>query len=249
MKIVLLRGLVREKAHWGEFVPFLKENFPESEIITPEIQGVGEYVDQITPNNFEDMIHFMRHNIADQLKDSQENILFAMSLGGMIARQWIENYPEDFQRVILVNTSFKGINPLFNRLKPLSVINFLKIFLSPSIESRERSIVKMVSNNSEHHEHIIKNWIEIQKQRPVKRKSFINQIQAALSFSPQKNWPEKIKLMILTGAKDRLCDYRSSLQLNEKWGGELHIHPEAGHDLPIDAPEWIVKNIKEWIKE
>ena len=75
MKIVLLRGLVREKAHWGEFIPYLKSNFENTEIITPEIQGVGQYVDQISPSNFKEMIHFMRENIKDELSESQDNIL------------------------------------------------------------------------------------------------------------------------------------------------------------------------------
>jgi pimeloyl-[acyl-carrier protein] methyl ester esterase len=55
--------------------------------------------------------------------------------------------------------------------------------------------------------------------------------------------------MILTGKKDRLCDYKSSIELNKKWGGTLHIHPEAGHDLPIDASSWMIEKLKEKIKE
>lgn len=248
MNIVLLRGLVREKAHWGDFINELKESFPGANIITPEIPGVGEYINIDSPNNFDAMIEFMREKILKDIQ-GQDNLLIAMSLGGMIARQWIEKFPNDYSKVVLVNTSFKGINSLFHRLKPISILNFLKIFLTPGTDQRERSIVEMVSNNSTNHERIIKEWIEIQKLRPVKRISFINQIKAALSFSPPLTWPESKALLILTGQKDRLCDYRSSLTLHQKWGGDLKIHPTAGHDLPIDDAPWMIKNIKEWIKE
>jgi pimeloyl-ACP methyl ester carboxylesterase len=248
MNIVLIRGLVREKYHWGSFVDEVKEAFPQANIITPEIPGVGEFVDQISPDTLEDMVNFMRKNIIDELK-GKENYLIAMSLGGMMARQWVEKFPSDFKLVTLVNTSFRGINPLFNRIKPISIYNFIKIFMTPGIEARESAIVKMVSNNSTNHKEIIKNWIEIQKARPVKRQSFINQIKGALKFKPQLNWPEGLPLMILTGKKDRLCDYKSSIELNKKWGGTLHIHPEAGHDLPIDASSWMIEKLKEKIQE
>lgn len=248
MNIILLRGLVREKKHWGSFVTELQAAFPKANIITPEIQGVGEFVDLTSPSNFIDMVKFMRSNILKEI-EGQDNYLIAMSLGGMLARQWVEIFPNDFKQITLVNTSFKGINSLFNRLRPKSIISFFKIFLTPSVQAREKAIVQMVSNNNTNHEAIINTWIEIQNKRPVKRQSFINQIKAALSFSPQLTWPKEIPLMILCGQKDRLCNYKSSLELHSKWGGEIHIHPTAGHDLPIDASEWMIEKINTLIKE
>ena len=248
MNIVLIRGLVREKYHWGSFVGELQKSFPNANIVTPEIPGVGEFVDQVSPNTLEEMVNFMRDKVLHKIT-GEDNYLIAMSLGGMMARQWVEKFPNDFKQVTLVNTSFRGINPLFDRIKPISIYNFIKIFMTPGIEAREEAIVKMVSNNSVNHEVIIKDWIEIQKKRPVKRQSFINQIKGALKFKPQLDWPIHLPLMILCGKKDRLCNYKSSVELNKKWGGKLFIHPEAGHDLPIDASPWMIENLKEVIKE
>ena len=221
---------------------------PNANIITPEIPGVGEFVDQVSPNTLEEMVNFMRDKVLHKIT-GEDNFLIAMSLGGMMARQWVEKFPNDFKQVTLVNTSFRGINPLFDRIKPISIYNFIKIFMTPGIEAREEAIVKMVSNNSINHEVIIKDWIEIQKKRPVKRQSFINQIKGALKFKPQLDWPNHLPLMILCGKKDRLCSYKSSVELNKKWGGKLFMHPEAGHDLPIDACSWMIENLKEVIKE
>ena len=248
MNIFLLRGLVREKEHWGNFKSEVQQRFPDANIITPEIQGVGEYTDIDSPDNFEDMIKFMREKHIHLFDGNQTNILMAMSLGGMITRQWIEMFPTDFSRIILVNTSFKGLNPLFNRLQPASLLSFLHIFATPAIAKRERLIIKMVSNNSTNHEQIIEKWIEIQNKRPVKRKSFVNQIKAALTFKPETTWPKEIPLLILAAKKDRLCSYKSSEKLHAVWGGDLHIHPTAGHDLPIDDAQWILDKLTQWIK-
>jgi pimeloyl-ACP methyl ester carboxylesterase len=248
MNIFLLRGLVREKEHWGDFKQKVQDAFPNANIVTPEIQGVGEYVDLISPNNFQAMIEFMRSNHQEYFTSNQDNILFAMSLGGMITRQWIEMYPSDFKKIILVNTSFKGINPLFKRLRPVSILNFFKIFLSPGVKARETSIIKMVSNNSKNHSRIIQEWIEIQSRRPVKRASFINQIKAALTFNPPQTWPSGLPLLILAAKKDRLCSYKSSQKLHEVWGGQYLEHETAGHDIPIDDGEWLIDKIKRWME-
>jgi pimeloyl-ACP methyl ester carboxylesterase len=247
MNIFLIRGLVREKQHWGTFPQQLEHAFGVN-VYTPEIQGVGENWQQTSPDNFDEMVEFMRSQYLDQIMDGN-NMVIAISMGGMIARLWMEKYPNDFKHVVLVNTSFKGINPLFHRLRPHSVFRFLNILTKRSLEERERRIVNMVVNTADKREGILKNWIEIQKKHPVKMKSFINQIKAALTFNPPMDKPQNNHLLILAAKKDLLCHYKCSEKMHQTWGGKLKIHPEAGHDLPADAPEWMINSIKEWMQE
>lgn len=248
MTIFLLRGLVREKAHWGDFPNELKMAMPNINIITPEIPGVGEFVEEVSFDRFEDMVHFMREKYYLPVKDNGPHYIMAMSLGGMIARCWMQLYPEDFKGAILVNTSFKGINALFDRLRPMALLSFLKIFLNPSIEKRERMIVELVSNTKENYAKVAEAWIEIQKLRPVKRKSFIAQLKAALSYNPPKERPRS-KLLWLSSTADRLCSYKSSIRLQKLWGGDIHIHQKAGHDFPLDDSPWLISHIKNWIEK
>ena len=249
MNIYLLRGLVREKEHWNWFKSYIEDQFPSANIILLEIPGVGETCDQISPDSFKEMVKFMRDKHEDTIKNDEENLLMAMSLGGMIARVWLDIYPEDFKKVILVNTSFKGITPLFKRLRPLSLLRFINIFFTPSIESREKKILAMVSNNKIEREKLIDSWVDIQKKRPVRRKSFINQIKAALTSKVSIEMPKGVELLIIGAKGDGLCHYESSILLNKAWGGELKIHESAGHDLPIDDPNWLVSTMKNWYQK
>lgn len=249
MNIFLLRGLVRERKHWDWFKSYIDDSFPNSNIILLEIPGVGQSFETTSPDNFEDMIDYMRNQHVDLLGKDQENILIAMSLGGMIARVWLDLYPSDFKQLVLINTSFKGVTPLIERIRPLSILRFLKIFFTSSIEMREKQILEMVSNNRTEREKLLKSWVEIQKQRPVKRASFINQIKAALTSKVSIEVPKGVNILIIAAKGDRLCNYKSSIRLNEAWGGELQIHETAGHDLPIDDPAWLVRTIKDWIKK
>jgi len=246
MNIFLLRGLIREKAHWGSFIGELEAAFPGDRIHTLEIPGVGAAHRETTPASFDEMIRFMRDPVAEHFSGREENLLLAMSLGGMMARRWMELYPADLRWVVLANTSFKGLSPLHHRLRPSSMLRFVRIFFTPGTEARERAIVRMVSNNPERHEQIVREWLAIQEQRPVSRGSFLNQIRAALTFHPTLSRPD-VQLLILAGKGDRLCDPRCSEAIHRAWGGTLVMHPTAGHDLPTDDPAWVIEQIRGWL--
>lgn len=246
-KLFLLRGLIRESRHWGDMPLLIEKAIDDIEVITPNLPGVGPYHRQTSPNNFDDMIHFIRRQHQDKIGQGG-HCLLAMSLGGMLAKRWTELYPQDFTKLILVNTSFKGLNPLFQRLQPISLWHFLKLFFIKDIQKRELGIIQMVSNKTEHHAKVHRLCTHIQADAPVSRQSFINQVKAALFFKPNLT-PPSAKLMILAGEKDRLCHVQCSNKIHELWGGELHLHPDAGHDLPIDDPDWFLKHVKNFLEQ
>jgi len=242
----MLKGLVREKRHWGEFVAVMQNAFPNATIIPMDYPGVGQKNDRLSPTNFKEYVADMRQEHQQYFKPGEENILIAISLGGMMARQWMEMYPDDFKKCILMNTSFRGICPVHKRLRPQSMKTFVKLALTRDRDMVEKGILEMVSNRRDKHPPILKNWIRYQQERPVSHRSFINQLTAALTFNPPKS-PPKPPLLILAGKKDRLCHYSCSEKIHHLWGGRLEMHPEAGHDLAIDAPEWTVEKIQSFL--
>lgn len=242
----MLKGLVREKRHWGEFVGVMQSTFPGANIVPMDYPGVGAKNETISPRDFKDYVEDMRNEYKQYFDGKQENILIAISLGGMMARKWMELYPDDFKKCILMNTSFKGICPIHKRLRPQSMKTFVRLFLTRDRDEVERGILEMVSNRRDKHPPILKNWIRYQKERPVSHKSFLNQITAALTFNAPSEAP-KTPLLILAGKKDRLCHYTCSEKIHKVWGGKLEIHPEAGHDLAIDVPEWTADQVKAFL--
>lgn len=242
--IILLRGLVRESRHWGDFPQKLQEALPKYKIHTPEIQGIGKYHKTISPENLQDMIKFMREQVKEHL--GKETIIIAISLGGMITKQWSELYPDDFGKMILINTSFKGLNSILHRLRPAAIMKFLDIFLTGNLAMRERKILDLVSNEPKKVDNVHLNWIKIQEEAPVYRKSFVNQIKAALKFTPSEIKPT-IPLLLIASRADRLCDYNCTLKLHQLWGGTLKLHQSAGHDIPLDDPLWLIQKIKDFI--
>jgi hypothetical protein len=35
--------------------------------------------------------------------------------------------------------------------------------------------------------------------------------------------------------------------MSERLGADLLSHPWAGHDLPADDPEWLAREVSEWL--
>ena len=237
---------MREKRHWGDFVGLMQSTFPGANVIGMDYPGVGAKNKVISPSDFKDYVNDMRSEYQKYFDGTQENVLIAISLGGMMARKWMELYPDDFKKCILMNTSFKGLCPIHKRLRPQSMKTFLKLALTKDRDLVEKGILEMVSNRKDKHPPILKNWIRYQRENPVSHRSFINQITAALTFNPPKEAP-KPELLILAGKKDRLCHYTCSENIHRAWGGKLEIHPEAGHDLAIDVPEWTAKQVQDFL--
>ena len=52
-------------------------------------------------------------------------------------------------------------------------------------------------------------------------------------------------LTVLASNGDRLCSPIASRRLAARLGAPLHVHPTAGHDLPLDDPDWVIARMCE----
>jgi predicted alpha/beta hydrolase family esterase len=54
---------------------------------------------------------------------------------------------------------------------------------------------------------------------------------------------------MLASSADRLVDASCTLQLAERWGSAMALHPTAGHDLPLDDGPWVVGQVEKWLRQ
>ncbi|MCK5191550.1 MAG: alpha/beta hydrolase, partial [Methylococcales bacterium] len=169
--------------------------------------------------------------------------LIAISMGGMIAIDWMNRYPTEIKSTVLINTSLRNYSPFYQRLRwqtyP-SIINHL----FRHTEQIEQLILTLTSNTHENNAELLKSWNQWRKQYPISNINTLNQLLAAAKFS------SKIKplhpLLIVASKKDRLVDYRCSLALQNAWQVDYQEHDTAGHDLPLDEPYWMAQTIHQW---
>lgn len=54
-------------------------------------------------------------------------------------------------------------------------------------------------------------------------------------------------VLLLAGQQDRLVNVKCSLALAQHWHCAIRVYPTAGHDLPLDDGDWVVRQIQEWL--
>lgn len=243
ISVFLLRGLAREVRHWGVFPEKLEAAQAGIEVIPLEMPGagvlhkeksptaIGEYVERIRRQ-------YLRHNI-----NGRYNVLLGVSLGGMIAAQWIDTYPDDFQSAVLINSS-SSLSPPWKRITPAGSKAVIGGLLTRNIYRQERKIADIVCN-LENTEKIARQWSDISKSAPIARSNVLRQLFAASAFSlPQT---VEVPVLILSSIRDRLVSPACSHAIAEAWQCLLSSHDQAGHDLTTDDPDWCVFHILSWL--
>lgn len=242
----LFRGLIREAKHWGDFPALLSDAHPGSKVTTIDIPGAGEHFRSPSPLSMKKMVEVMRRTYVAEKKDNEECILLAISLGGMIAAQWLRDFPQDFEKAILINTSYGGISSVFERLRFGALLHVLKV---PTLKGRakEAHILRLVSNHKNVFDKTLDLWETIQNERPVSLNNTIRQLAAGGLFRIG-NFKPDLPVLILASPQDRMVNVECSRAIAKKWNAPIIEHPTAGHDLTADDPVWIVEKVRDFVK-
>ncbi|MEI8572197.1 alpha/beta hydrolase [Methylomonas sp. LW13] len=245
---LLLRGLCREAAHWGNFPDMLQQAFPRSTVSTIDLPGTGRYYQEPSPGSIEAITAQVRGQALDYGLLAKPVTLLALSLGGMVAWEWLQRYPHDIAAAALVNTSFAGLSPFYRRMRWQSYPQFFQLLLERDLYHRELAILRLVSNRPNLYAETAKAWTAIQQVRPISLANGIRQLKAAARYRPSQKKPET-PLLILNGRGDRLVAPACSDAVHNKWQIDIFKHPWAGHDLCLDDGAWVANRLKDWINQ
>ena len=241
---VLLRGLVRERRHWGKFPADFQGEFPNADIVALDLPGNGTLYREPSPTSVEEMAQFCRQELTRRGLPPPYRLL-ALSLGAMVAVAWSVQHPQEVEACVLINTSLRPLNPFYRRLRPH---NYLKLIgmLYRDLAWRERVILQLTSCRADIYAAVVDDWIAFQREFPVSRRNAMRQLLAAMHYVAPRSKPPT-PILVLGSTQDRLVDSRCSRQLVQQWQTESAFHPTGGHDLPLDDGPWIARSVKAWL--
>lgn len=242
--VLLLRGLSREQRHWDKFIPLLQQHLPDVPLLTLDLPGNGECYQDKSPCSIEDMTEAVRKRWFARGQQAPLHLL-TLSMGGMVAIDWMNRYPEEIASGVVMNASLSNFSPFYRRLRWQNYGAVLQ-FCWQSVAKREQTILALTSNQFEGDLQLLSQWVRWQQQQPVSFSNTVRQLLAAARFKPQQK--PTPPLLVIASQADRLVDYRCSLAIHAAWQTALRIHPSAGHDLPLDAPLWLSEVIQEWLQ-
>lgn len=245
---VLLRGLMREARHWGEFPLLFQQATGAQAIVTPDFPGNGQLHAQPSATSVAEMAENCRAQL-EQLGYEPPYRVLALSLGAMVAVEWSERYPAELESMVLINTSLAPHNPYYHRLRPANYPALIRVLIHGSIARREQLILRLTStqNRTEHQQAaLLEQWAAYARVCPVTRANILRQLLAAGTYHAASATPA-VPVLLLAGRQDRLVDVKCSITLAQHWHCAIRLHPTAGHDLPLDDGVWVMQQVRDWL--
>lgn len=244
MNWLLLRGLTREARHWGRFPQQLaKSNLvgANDEVLCIDLPGTGDQNHRSSPTSIDGIVADVKDQWEAKRQSSENWHLFTISLGGMVGLEWCSKYPEDFQSLVTINTSAQGLAPWYKRLQGKAIKNIARTFLTRDLHQKQKLIIDLTSQKHKNSEELASEWADIERSKPIAVKTFIAQLYAATRF----HLPGELKtpLLILSSEGDELAHPTCSVNLAKRYSCAHKIHPNAGHDLTLDDPEWVIQQM------
>lgn len=243
---IFLRGLMRERRHWGDFPITFSQSLDDTKVILADLPGNGRLHHLDSPSRVEHMVNFYRNELVE-LGMTPPYYLLALSLGGMVAAEWAHRHPAELWGCVLLNTSLRPFSPFYRRLRWHNYPAIFRLAWSSDMSVREREILRLTSNRPDATERVLNDWIMYQREYPVSRRNALTQLAAAALYCAPKKKPS-VRTLILASASDRLVNHDCSRQLAQAWESDFALHPDAGHDLPLDDGNWIITQVRQWLK-
>lgn len=244
---IFLRGLTRERRHWGDFPAVFRRELPDAEVLVPDQPGNGTLNALRSPAGIGAMAERCRATLQAQ-GIRPPYFLLAMSLGAMVAAEWAACHPEELRGAVLISTSFGGISPFHRRLRPRNYATLLGLALPGMNDAaREAAVLRLTSRLAEDRDRIVRDWSAWRHEHPVSRANALRQLWAAARYRLPAQRPA-VPMLVLAGAGDSLVDPACSRELARHWQTGYAEHPAAGHDLPLDDGAWVARETASWLR-
>ena len=244
--IVMIQGLSANTDWWTkEILESLGEDF---KLIIFDNRGAGN-----TENTDLDfsikMLADDTLTLMDVLNINRFHV-FGVSMGGIIAQELVNNYPERVEKLILGCTHCGGSKQILPSQEVLYILNRDHKKITP--EKLIEGTIPLLFT-----EDFIKNdpeFIECYRQKllksPMSPESFHRQINAIANFNNYLKLENiTCPTLIIHGKKDVLVPYENAEILNKRIANsKLILLDEAAHSFFQPKPEKIIKEIKDFLK-
>jgi pimeloyl-ACP methyl ester carboxylesterase len=244
---IFLRGLSRESRHWGDFPEVFGRVIPDAAVLSLDLPGNGRLHGMDSPSDVEAMAEYCRAELIRRGLPPPYHLL-AMSLGAMVAVAWADRHPEEIAGSVLINTSLRPCSPFYRRLRPANYPALLRLLLlGGSARQWEETILRLTSRLVAAPAAVVDRWIAYRHDCPVSRRNALRQLFAAARYRAPAGRPTT-RTLLLTSAQDALVDTRCSQALAARWQAAIAVHPEAGHDIPLDDGPWVARQVAAWLR-
>lgn len=242
---VLIRGLIRSRYHWAGFPERLQQQPWAGRLILPEVAGNGERSSETTPSGVHAMMEDVRQQALAETGGHKKLTLLAISMGAMIATEWAVCYPDEIEALHLINTSFGRFSKASERMHPTMALKLLRVLATTrGNPAGLEAIILQLTVNGRINPEILGDWVNFARQHPMRVRNILTQVWSASRYQGPAAAPV-CRTYIYHSWRDRLVSGNCSRHIALAWQKPLHTHPTAGHDLPLEDPDWLIERISQ----
>ena len=244
---ILIRGLARGAGHWGSFPAKLQKAFPHDKIYYVEVPGNGLLRDHPTPLKVSQFVESFDEQLKKQGFDfTLPTYGYSLSLGSMAMVEWARQKPDFFKRIYISNTSAANFSNVFKRLSIDAMTLGARMRRMKTAEDKEIASLQVTTTLSKEqilsdYKHDFDSMLSFSKTNSAHPKNILRQLLAASFYGFPQKPPTEVVLM--SGGKDKFVSAQCSKDIENKWHCKHVIHPEAGHDISFQFPDWVIEQI------
>jgi pimeloyl-ACP methyl ester carboxylesterase len=110
-------------------------------------------------------------------------------------------------------------------------------------------VSSMLVHDAQRSLEIIDHWVGYAKEYPVSAYNALRQLHAATRYRLDiRQAKPDVPMLVLRAMQDHMVSPECSQRFAEHWQLPIRTHQEAGHDIPLDDPQWVCEKIRAWLK-
>jgi 3-oxoadipate enol-lactonase len=230
--LILIRGLGSNADHWYAQVPDLSAHW---RVIVFDNRGIARSGDPGGPFSINDMAEDTVA-LMEGLGIAQAHVL-GLSMGGMIAQELAIAHPRRVRALLLVVTHCGGRHAVSPAKEVTGTIQ--RVAAENSDEARLAALpVFFAPRTLSEQPRVIQEYAEVSMKYPASPEILARQMKAISQHDVYDRLPQIASpTLVMTGADDVLIPPENSNILADRIpGAQLHVIPDCGHQVLIEAP-------------
>ena len=246
MNWLFLKGIARTRRHWDQLPQTFEAAMPEARLFFLDLPGLGEAVERRAALSVPGIVTDLRARWLELAAcEPGPWAVLAISLGGMIAIEWMSRHPRDFERGVVLVSSAGNLSPPWRRIRPAVLPGYLRSLGARELETRERLILGTIVNDAQRRERLVEEYAALDPPCPIPKAACARQLLAAsLWRAPRTLEPATL---FLGSEGDRMVHPSCTRRLAARYAGALAMNSWAGHEIPMDDPDWIAQQTRAWL--